>query len=311
MLAAGVKDRVAAALAWNASTIAYGSTLAWNAAQSLRLPGESPEELEPLGRMGSLEVRLAHRRKDVRRAQRVRYKVFFEEGRAIPDRISAFQRRDFCPFDAVCDHLIVLDHDRPQRKMGTLKPKVVGTYRLLRQSVADRQFGFYSGQEFDIAPLMERHPDKRFLELGRSCVLPDYRSKRTIELLWRGIWSYVQRHRIDVLFGCASFDGTDPTALAAGLSFLHHHAQAEADWQVPPLPGRLSEFPLLPVSAIDRRAALADLPPLLKGYLRAGARFARGAVVDQQFGTTDVLAIMPLSELDARYLSHFGSSRVV
>ena len=302
-----VRNRFAAAIAWNASAVRHGAAsvagnaaLAWS--QDLADPADS------LGRIGPLEVRLATRRKDVRRAQRLRFKVFFEQGEAIPDRISAFQRRDLCPFDDVCDHLIVVDHAAVSRHMGVIRPKVVGTYRLLRHSVADRNFGFYTGREFDIGPLLARHTDKNFLELGRSCVLPDYRSKRTIELLWRGIWAYVQRHQLHVLFGCASLEGTDPTALTLALSFLHHHAGAASEWQARPLPRRETRIDLLPASVVDRRAALASLPPLLKGYLRAGARFGEGAVVDHQFGTTDVLAILPISELDQRYLSHFGSA---
>ena len=309
MLAPLVRDRFAATMAWNASAIAYGSTVARNAAQAwMPSGGEFIAPADSFGRIGALEVRLARRRKDVRRAQRVRYKVFFEEGTAVPDRASAFQRRDLCVFDEVCDHLIVVDHAAISRRMGIVRPKVVGTYRLLRQSVASRHFGFYTGREFDIGPLLRRHSDKNFLELGRSCVLPDYRSKRTIELLWRGIWTYVQRHDVDVLFGCASFEGTDPAALRLGLSFLHHHAGAEADWQARPLAQRFTGVDLLPPTAVDRRAALAALPPLLKGYLRAGARFGEGVVVDRQFGTTDVLAILPLASLDKRYLSHFGSA---
>lgn len=291
----GVKDRFARPSVW-------GAAVAWAEI------GESVEASLSLGRLGGLEVRLAQRGKEIRRAQRVRYKVFFEEGHAVADRMSAFQRRDLCPFDSVCDHLIVVDHDRPGHGIGGPRPKVVGTYRLLRQSVAEDHFGFYSGQEFDVATLMARHADKTFLELGRSCVLPDYRSKRTIELLWRGIWAYAQRHGVDVLFGCASLSGTDPAPLALSLSFLHHHAGAAPEWQTLPLAGRETAPPPLPAAAVDRRIALAGLPPLLKGYLRAGARFTQGAVVDRQFGTTDVLAIMPLAELDARYLSHFGAT---
>lgn len=309
MAAPGVRDRVAAALAWNAALIAQGSTLAWTAAQTWRLPADDAPASHALGRLGPLEVRLAHRPKDVRRAQRARYKVFFEEGHAVPDRMSAFQRRDICPYDAVADHLIVIDHDHPRIKMGNAKPRVVGTYRLLRQSVADRNFGFYTEQEFDIAPLLARHPGKRFLELGRSCVLPDYRSKRTIELLWRGIGVYAARHAIDVLFGCASLPGTDPVALARSLSVLRHHAGVEPAWQATPRPGRSASFPLVPAESVERRTALAGLPPLVKGYLRAGARFCDGAVVDHAFGTTDVLAIMPLDDLGARYMSHFGAGR--
>ncbi len=300
------RDGLAATIAGNASAFASGAFTAWNAA--LAWTPAIADAAEPLCRIGSLEVRLADRRKDVRRAQRLRYKVFFEEGEAIPDRASAFQRRDLCAFDDVCDHLIVIDHAALRPRLGGVRPKVVGTYRLLLQAEAERSFGFYSAREFAIGPLLARHADKSFLELGRSCVLPAYRSKRTIELLWRGIGAYVQKHRVDVLIGCASLTGTDPSALALGLSFLRHHAGAAPEWQAPALPERAARLDILPVSGLDRRDALASLPPLLKGYLRAGARFGDGIVVDHQFGTTDVLAIMPIAELDRRYLLRFGSA---
>src|SRR5271165_5747835 len=135
----------------------------------------------------------------------------------------ALTRRDICPFDKFCDHLLVIDRDQLNR-LGRRKPKVVGVYRLLRGDIAARHRGFYSETEFDIAPLLARHPRKRFLELGRSCVHPDYRSKRVIELLWRGLWSYAKYHHIDVLIGCASLPGVNPLALSLPLSFLHHHA---------------------------------------------------------------------------------------
>src|SRR5260370_4123626 len=153
-----------------------------------------------LGRMGGLEVRLAVTKKEIRKAQRLRYKIFYEQGSAIPDRTAALIRRDICRFDRVCDHLLVIDHEARGGRFGLRKPKIVGTYRLLRQEVAERNFGFYSADEYDIAPLLARQAGKRFLELGRSCVLPEYRGKRTVELLWQGIWSYVCHHRIDVMF---------------------------------------------------------------------------------------------------------------
>ena len=255
------------------------------------------------GRMGDLEVRLAADGREVRRAQRVRYKVFFEHGSATPEPAAALQRRDLCRFDAVCDHLVVIDHAAVDRRLGTRRPKIVGTYRLLRQDVAARHGGFYTAGEFDLAPLLARHPDKRFLELGRACVLPRYRAKGTIALLWRGIWAYVQQHRADVLIGCASFAGTDPDALLPALSALRHFAPAAPEWQAAPVAGRGSATLLLPSVHLDRREALARLPPLIKGYLRAGARFGDGVVVDRDFDTTDVLAVLPLAALDARYRS--------
>lgn len=263
--------------------------------------------LDPsLGRMGALEVRLACTRKDIRRAQKLRYKVFFEQGGAIADARSALARRDICPFDRICDHLVVVDH-AARGRMGRLKPKVVGSYRLLRQETADRHGGFYSAQEFDIGPLLARHAGKRFLELGRSCVLPAYRSKRTIELLWRGLSAYVAHYDIDAMIGCASFAGTDVEALRLPLSFLHHHAGAQGAWAASAQPQRRAATALLPAQAIDARRALEALPPLIRGYLRVGAMFGDGAVVDRQFGTTDVLVIMPVARIEPRYRDHFAA----
>ncbi len=266
-------------------------------------------DLDPtLGRMGSLEARLAITKKDIRRAQKLRYRVFFEEGGAIPDARSALSRRDICPFDRICDHMLVIDH-AARSKFGRLKPKVVGTYRLLRQDVAQQHGGFYSAQEFNIAPLLAGHPDTRFLELGRSCVLPEYRSKRTIELLWRGIATYMQHYRIGAMIGCASFEGTNPLALALPLSFLHHHAMGEGDWAAQALPERFQSMDMISKDAIDLRRALDALPTLIRGYLRVGAKFGAGAVIDRQFGTTDVLVILPVSAIDAKYLDHFSPTQ--
>jgi putative hemolysin len=215
-------------------------------------------------------------------------------------------RRDVDAYDAICDHLLVLDHEAPANAFRSAKPRVVGTYRLLRQEVADRHRGFYTAGEFDIAPMIASNPGLRFLELGRSCVLKPYRNKRTVELLWHGIWTYVLHHRIDVMFGCASLEGTDPGRLALPLSFLHHHASAPEAWRVRALPDRYTPMGLIAKDAVDPKAALHALPPLIKGYLRLGATFGEGAVVDRQFGTTDVLVILPVSAINKRYIEHFG-----
>jgi putative hemolysin len=258
-----------------------------------------------LGRFGPFEVRLATTTREIRKAQRLRFKVFFEEGGATPQQRGALTRRDVCRFDKICDHLLVIDKDQLNR-FGRKKPKIVGVYRLLRGDTAARHQGFYSETEFDIAPLLARQPGKRFLELGRSCVDAQYRSKRVIELLWRGLWVYAKHHRIDVLIGCASLPGVDPLALALPLSFLHRHALADEEWRVRPLAGRGVNMAILDAKAIDARKGVAALPPLLKAYLRAGAKFGDGAVIDTQFGTTDVFTIMPLSDMEDRYLNYYG-----
>lgn len=264
-------------------------------------------DLDPLlGRLGSLEVRLATSARQIRRAQRLRFKVFYDELSAAPNPASLITRRDADEYDALCDHLLVIDHAVKPRPFRASKPRVVGTYRLLRQEVADRNFGFYSAGEYLIEPLLEAHSASRFLELGRSCVLPAYRTKRTVELLWRGIWRYVVHHRVDVMIGCASLEGTDPDKLALPLSFLHHYARAPEPWRGRALAHRHVSMDILGKEAIDPRAALRALPPLLKGYLRVGAMFGDGAVVDRQFGTTDVLVVLPVAAIGRRYIDHFG-----
>jgi len=260
-----------------------------------------------LGRIGLLEVRLARSPSDIRRAQRLRYGVFYEEMNAAPSAVARLSRLDADPFDAICDHLLVFDYEDVERHaFRRSRPRLVGTYRLLRGEVAARHHGFYSAAAFDIGPLLERHAGARLLELGRSCVLKPYRNKRTVELLWHGVWTYVLHHRIDAMFGCASLEGL-PHDLALPLSYLHHHALAAEEWRARALPGRHVPMDAMPKEAVQTRRALHTLPPLIKGYLRVGATFGDGAVVDRQFGTTDVFVVMPIKDMSRRYVGHFGA----
>jgi L-ornithine Nalpha-acyltransferase len=257
-----------------------------------------------LARVGDLEVRLADCAREIWAAQELRFRVFFEEGGAKPDAASQRAQRDICGFDEVCDHAIVVDN--AAREPGG-SPRIVGAYRLLRQEAAQRHFGFYSAAEFAVAPLIERHPNLQFLELGRSCVAEGYRSKRTIETLWRGVWAYALRHRIDVMFGCASLPGTDVAAHGSALTLLARANGVEPDWSVAPAPRAVRAAPP-DIGAFDARAALRDLPPLIKGYLRLGARFGREAVIDHGFGTIDVFVVLRVIDIEARYLHYFAPS---
>ncbi len=273
----------------------------------------SPRHVRPkiYGRISNLEVRLARGRADVKLAQRLRYQVFFEEMSAKPSRLARFRGRDEDVYDAVCDHLLVVDLDKTTngiRQGRKLSPKVVGTYRVLRQDVAERKLGFYTAREYDIAPLINaKSPRYRFMELGRSCVLAPYRGKRSVELLWHGLWTYVREHKIDVMIGCASFEGTDPKAHAMALSFLHHNALAPDGWRCSAHPGLGVSMNMIDKSKLDTKAALKAIPPLIKGYLRLGAYVGDGAVIDHQFGTTDVLIILPVEKIDPRYFEHYGA----
>ena len=274
-------------------------------ARRFREAGPAPVSL---GRIGSLEVRLAASAGEVKKAQSLRYHVFYEEMSAIPDFAALASRRDVDEYDAICDHLLVLDHSQVEVKpFRRPTPRVVGTYRLLRQDVADREGGFYSAGEFEVGRLVEAKPDLKFLELGRSCVLKPYRNKRTVELLWHGIWAYVLMHRIDAMVGCASLEGTDPERLALPLAFLHHHVGSPEEWRVRANSDRYVSMDLMPKEAIDARAALHALPAHMKGYLRLGGHIGDGAVVDHQFGTTDVFVVLPVASISERYINYYGA----
>jgi putative hemolysin len=256
----------------------------------------------PLGRIGSLEVRLACAEEEIAAAQEVRYRVFYDELGAGKGRLEMLDRRDADRFDAVCDHLLVFDTSLS----GPQHRRIVGTYRLLRQEMAAAAGGFYSQDEFELPQLVARHPDLRFLELGRSCVLPEYRSKRTIEVLWQGIWAYIHHHEVGVMTGCASFHGTEPAAHAEALTYLAHHCRTNSAWDIRAVPARYSSMDLMPIEAVSAKAAIAAMPPLVKGYLRIGARIGDGCVIDHDFGTVDVFIVMPVGEIASRYINYYG-----
>jgi L-ornithine Nalpha-acyltransferase len=258
-------------------------------------------------RAGNLEVRLAETAQEIDAAQALRYRVFYDEMGATPSPATAQSRRDRDHFDEYCDHLLVIDHGRGSGGEG-----VIGTYRLLRRSVADRNGGFYTQTEFDIAPLLTVPGE--LLELGRSCVEAAYRTRPTMQLLWRGIAKYVFEHDIKIMFGCASLPGTDIGELAPALTYLHHFHLAPPALRVRALPDRYVDMNLLAPDEIDAeavvaqlasRATISALPPLLKGYLRLGALIGEGAVIDRDFNTTDVCIIVVSDRITDKYFKHY------
>jgi len=260
-----------------------------------------------LAAAGALEVRLAETEGEIEQAQRLRYHVFYEEMAAIPSPEMRDARRDFDKYDEVCDHLLVVDRSAVDADGA---PLVVGTYRLTRDVDAARAGGFYTAGEFDISAMLKGHPPgTRFLELGRSCVLKAYRNRTTtLQLLWKGLLTFVARFDIDVMFGCASFPGTDPDAIALPLSYLHHFHPMPANVRVKARPELYVTMNRMPKEAVDTKEGMRASPPLLKGYLRAGGCIGDGAVIDRQFSTIDVFIYFPLSNIDARYRSRFGLS---
>jgi len=247
---------------------------------------------------GRLGIRLAKNDADIDAAQALRYRVFYEEMAAKPSAETARLKRDFDPFDEVCDHILVTDDS-----IGDGPDAVVATYRLLRSSVAASFGRFYTSSEYDITNLFGLPGE--MLELGRSCVDVRSRDRPTMNLLWRGIAAYVFHHEIFLMFGCASLHGTDPGALALPLSYLYHFHLAPPAFRTKALPGLYVDMNFLPPDEVDPKMALAALPPLVKGYLRLGGFIGDGAVIDEQFNTTDVCVLVKTDLVTEKYLSHY------
>lgn len=259
-----------------------------------------------LAEKGGFAARLADSPEDIAAAQRLRHRVFMEEGTA--QNAATATGHDADRYDEVCDHLMVVRKGSASDPAFALHDgDLVGTYRLIKQDAAQRVNGFYTEAEYNLAPLLERKHGLTFLELGRSCVRADMRDQPVAELLWQGIWNYVRDNRIDVMMGCASFDGTNPDVHAEALTWLAHKAAAPDDWRVEARADRYVEMRRKPIDSIDARHAMRSLPPLIKGYVRLGCHVGEGAVIDHDFNSTDVLILLPVAAINPRYFAHFGA----
>ena len=237
------------------------------------------------------EVRLAQDAQDLQAAQRLRYSVFVQElggGGDLVDHHAGLERDRF---DEHCDHMILIDRAKHSRD------HVVGVYRLMQRPHAKAAGQFYSADEYDLTPLLKT--DRKLLELGRSCLLPDYRGGTAMYHLWNGLAAYVARHEIEILFGVASFHGTDISVLAPSLALLHHRHLAPPELRV--RSRAFQRMDLVEEGALDRRNAMLEVPALIKAYLRLGGVVGEGAFVDHAFNTTDICLIMDTARMNAKY----------
>ena len=234
-------------------------------------------------------VRLATTEAEKVAAQRLRYDVFIAElggDGAMVDHVNRLEHDRFDPF---FDHLILRDE-----KTGA----IVGLYRLLRDDQAERAGQYYSEDEYDLSVL--KTGGRRLLELGRSCLHRDYRGGMAMFHLWNGLATYILQHKIEVLFGVASFHGTDPQALAHPLSFLHQRHLAPPDLRVRARASHFTRMDIVPADALERRRAMRETPALIKAYLRLGGFVGEGAFVDHAFNTTDVCLVMDTARLNEK-----------
>ena len=253
-------------------------------------------------RARDLLIRLAESDAEIEASQRLRYQIFVEEMSAKPSEEQRRRKMEFDYFDDFCDHLLVFDLSKGGSQDGD-PSNVVGTYRFMRRAAAERAGRFYTSDEYDISALLAL--DGELMELGRSGVHRDYRTGATITLLWKGIADYVFYFDVELMFGCASLPSTDPKELAEPLSYLYHKHLAPPELRARALPERYVDMNMLPLEEVDEKEAQRRLPPLLKGYLRLGGFIGDGAVVDAEFGTTDVCLILKTDWASERYRKHY------
>lgn len=256
------------------------------------------------GRLGTLSTRLAASANEIRAAQRVRYEVFrgdFEANISTTEGPDQEGNIDADRYDQVFDHLLVIDHQKTDQQT------IVGTQRFAVRDASAGADDFYSSLEFDLSTLLKNNLGKRFMELGRSCILEQYRNKRTMELLWHGTWDYALKNEADVMLGCASFAADDPQEIAEELGFLSG-LRAVENWFVSSQRPDAIDIGQFAKHVQNPKHALRKLPPLIKGYLRLGAKFSDCAVPDPEFGTIDVLVVLPVADINPKYVAHYGEN---
>lgn len=237
----------------------------------------------------SFSVKLANNKGELEAAQRLRYSVFVEELGGGGDLVDHERKLEIDRFDPYFDHLVLTDERRAE---------VVGVYRIMRADQAEAAGGFYSASEYDLSPLVTS--GRRILELGRSCLHREYRGSMAMYHLWSGLAAYVAAHDIAILFGVASFHGTDVDALAAPLSLLHHRHLAPPELRVRAQPSAFQRMDLIADDALDWRDAMRQVPSLIKAYLRLGGFVGEGAFIDHAFNTTDVCLILDTALMNQR-----------
>ena len=251
-------------------------------------------EFEPII-FKNFTIKIAESNFEIKKAQSLRYKIFFKEKKIKKKSFKFLLQRDYDFYDKISDHLIIIDNNRE------IRDNVIGTYRLLRGNCAKLYRGFYTEQEFDISNLKKNFSSKDILELGRSCVHPQYRSGIILKLLWQGISNYIKMYKIKILMGCASFHGTNPSKFKDEFSLLYESYRLPEDYDVKSLQSNEISFN----KNINHSTTLNKLPPLIKGYLRAGGMVSENFYIDREFETIDYCVIMLTEKIVSRYQNKF------
>ncbi len=234
-------------------------------------------------------VKIAETKDDIIKAQKLRHKIFLEEGLGKTHNSGL----DFDEFDNYADHLMILDKRTDE---------AVGTYRLLHSSHAPK---FYSQGEFFLDQFLKIEDPK--LEMGRACTHMDYRNGRTMDLLWQGLSRYIALSQTRYLFGCSSVKSTDPTYMFSMMKSMANNEQLKWDYEIHPV----EEF-YWPESRqlLEKAAPLAgytkELPPLLRSYLNAGSFVYGFPAYDKDFLCFDLLTILDLRQLNKKFQARYN-----
>ncbi|MBP7282568.1 MAG: GNAT family N-acetyltransferase [Leptospiraceae bacterium] len=241
-----------------------------------------------------LEVRLAENQYEIEQTLALRYNVFnLEMGEGLPESRQSQKDRD--EYDYYYDHLIVKDETND---------KIVGTYRILKRSAARQNIGFYSENEFDLKKIYDFKEE--VAEVGRSCVHQDYRDGSVISLLWSGFGEYMLQNNIRYLMGCGSIHSTDPIAASQAYAYLRENDALTSDeLGVTPYPSHILEGFDPNYVIDDLKSITKTIPPIIKGYVRLGAKICGYPALDRVFGTTDVFVLFDRKEIDTRYGKHY------
>lgn len=240
-------------------------------------------------------ISIARSDEEIKAAQRLRYNVFVQELGGVAGSIDHAKKLEKDQFDLISDHMLLYDD-----AIG----EVVGVYRLLREDQSNHIGQFYSESEFDLSCL--RQSGRRLLELGRSCLHADYRGGPAMYHLWNGLADYIKQHEIEILFGVASFHGTDIDRLVEPLSLLHHRYLAPPELRVKAQCNAFETAKLIEEIDLDRRLAMLKVPALIKAYLRLGGVVGEGAFVDHSFNTTDVCLCVDTTRINKRQARIYG-----
>lgn len=247
------------------------------------------------------EVRLTRNKEERRQVRQLRYNVFVEEEGAVATEEQKNLREEYDSYDRFAEYMAVFHNG-----------KIVGTYRIIDRSAAEKMGGFYTESEFNISKI--KRYNANIAEMSRACVAKEYRENALVmRMLWAGLGEYVVRRKIMILFGVASWAGSKPVESAQAISYLYYNHLSPLSLRATVLPEnfaegvnpKLSRMNILPREFVDESDARRQMTPLIKGYLRLGATFGKGVFIDKPFNSYDVFVMLQTKKIDAAYQKHF------